>query len=177
MPQEKLDTISTNALNKQFARTPYAVGFKSAGKTFVLVTLHILYGKKAAGRIPELKAIAKWMADWAKDINEYEQNLIALGDFNIDARGDLLNETFISEGLHIAEELQSSTRSIFNETKYYDHIAWFDGKKGMPQLSLKPVNGGNFDFVGKTLTDRNLSKWQLSFHISDHYPLWMEFEV
>ena len=32
-----------NALEKQFARTPYAVGFKANDKTFVLLTLHVLY--------------------------------------------------------------------------------------------------------------------------------------
>ena len=176
VPEERSNNISSDALNKQFARTPYAVGFRSNNVTFVLVTLHILYGKSAKDRIPELKAIAKWLADWARDINEYEQNLIALGDFNIEKRGDLLNETFISEGLHIPDGLADATRSIFNETKYYDHIAWFDGANGIPKLSMRFNQGGSFDFVGKVLKNRGLTKQQLSWMISDHYPLWAEFE-
>lgn len=177
VPEEQLKSIAPDALQRQFARTPYAVGFRSLGTTFVLVTLHVLYGKKAAERIPELKAIAKWMSDWAKDISEYEQNLLAMGDFNIEARGDLLAQTFMSEGLHIPEELEQVTRSIFDETKFYDHIAWFDGANGVPRLSMKFLRGGNFDFVGKVLKTRNLTKQQLSYMLSDHYPLWVEFSL
>ena len=32
---------------------------------FTLVTLHVLYGKKAADRVPELTAIAQWLALWS----------------------------------------------------------------------------------------------------------------
>lgn len=177
VPQEQLASIEADALQKQFARTPYAVSFKSGDKTFVLVTLHILYGDRWRERIPELKAIARWMADWATDINAYDQNLIALGDFNIDKRGDLLHQTFLSEGLHIAEDLAGVTRSIFDETKFYDHIAWFTGANNTPKLSMEYIKGGNFDFVGHTLADRDLSRFQLSWCISDHYPLWAEFAV
>jgi hypothetical protein len=35
-------------------------------QTFILVTLHVNYGKQAAERIPELKAIADWLAAWAE---------------------------------------------------------------------------------------------------------------
>lgn len=177
VPAEELGLIDADALTKQFARTPYAVGFQSGGVTFVLVTLHILFGEKAKERIPELKAIADWLADWAKRMNEYEQNFIALGDFNIDERGDLLDKTFIKSGLRVAPPLVDATRSIFNKTKYYDQIAWFTGDNGLPSLSMKCINGGNFDFVGKVLKNRNLTKQSLSFHISDHYPLWAEFSL
>lgn len=177
VPQEQLQSIAPDALQRQFARTPYAVGFRSGGSTFVLVTLHILFGSNARQRIPELKAIARWMSDWAKQISDYEQNLLALGDFNIEARGDVLAQTFLSEGLHIPAPLEQVTRSIFDETKFYDHIAWFDGAGGRPKLSMEFLNGGNFDFVGKVLTGRNLSKQQLSFMMSDHYPLWAEFSL
>ena len=179
VPNEWIKTASQEALTEQFVRTPYAVSFKSNDQTFILVTLHILYGKKSSDRIKELKGIAKWLSDWAKDINAYHQNLIALGDFNIDERGDLLDDTFISEGLYVPPQLQDEgvTRSIFDETKYYDQIAWFNGSGNQPRLSLEFVNGGNYDFVGRVLANRILSKLSLSYHISDHYPLWAEFKL
>ena len=179
VPNEWTDKAKQQTLDEQFVRTPYAVSFKSNNQTFILVTLHILYGKKSKDRIKELKGIAEWLSDWAKDINAYHQNLIALGDFNIDKRGDLLDKTFLSEGLYVPPELQNKkvTRSIFNETKYYDQIAWFNGRGKQPRLSLEFINGGNYDFVGKTLTNRNLPKRSLSYHISDHYPLWAEFKL
>jgi len=177
VPLEALQAVGADNLHKQFARTPYAVGFKSAGVTFVLTTLHILYGSGQADRIPELKAIAHWMADWAKEMNDYEQNLIVLGDFNIEERGDLLHQTFIAEGLHIHPDMASPevTRSIFDETKFYDHIAWFD--TSVAKLSMEFIQGGRYDFLDKVLTNRGLTKQSLSFMISDHYPLWAEFKV
>jgi len=179
VPQEWLKTASNEALTEQFVRSPYAVSFRAKNQTFILVTLHILYGKASRDRIKELKGIAKWMADWAKDVNVYHQNLICLGDFNIDQRGDLLNQTFISEGLHIPDKLQNKevTRSIFDETKYYDQIAWFNNAQNIPNLSLKFSDAGNYDFIGKALSNRNLTKQSLSFMMSDHYPLWTEFEL
>ena len=179
VPNEWTDKAKQQTLDEQFVRTPYAVSFKSNHQTFILVTLHILYGKKSKDRIKELKGVAEWLSDWAKDINAYHQNLIALGDFNIDKRGDLLDKTFLSEGLYVPPELQNKkvTRSIFNETKYYDQIAWFNGRGKQPKLSLEFINGGNYDFVGKTLSNRDVSKRSLSYLISDHYPLWAEFKL
>lgn len=179
VPNEWTKNLSDDVLNEQFVRTPYAVSFRSNEQTFILVTLHVLYGKKSTDRIKELKGIAKWLSSWATDINAYHQNLIVLGDFNIEERGDLLDQTFLSEGLFVPEELQSreATRSIFNDTKYYDQIAWFNGVGKQPKLSLTFNNGGSYDFVGKVLVNREITKQQLSFMISDHYPLWAEFKL
>jgi endonuclease/exonuclease/phosphatase family metal-dependent hydrolase len=177
VPEKWAAEIGNNALQKDFARTPYAVSFRSENKTFILVTLHILYGSAANDRIQELRAIARWMSEWATDINAYDQNLIALGDFNIEKRGGILDQTFFSEGLFTPEAMQATTRSIFNKTKYYDHIAWFNGSNHVPKLSLEFLQGGNFDFVPHVLKNRELTLNELSWRISDHYPLWVEFSV
>ncbi|MEM8999828.1 MAG: endonuclease/exonuclease/phosphatase family protein [Bacteroidota bacterium] len=179
VPQEWLDRIEQNALTEQFVRSPYAVSFKAKDRTFILVTLHILFGDGPADRIAELKGIAEWLGEWADDIHAYNHNFIALGDFNIDKRGDLLTETFVSTGLFIPPELQNEevTRSIFDETKYYDQIAWFNGENDKPKLSLEFINGGNYDFVGKVLKNRDITKRRFSFMLSDHYPLWAEFRL
>jgi hypothetical protein len=177
VPKEQLDKIGPDALNKQFARTPYAVSFWSAGKTFILVTLHVIYGKDAEERVPELKAVAEWLAEWARDINGWDHNLIALGDFNIDRKGDRLYNAFTSTGLFIPEDLHKVPRTIFSDPnkpetgKFYDQIAWFTEGDNTPALSLKFVRGGNFDFTKIALKPLNLTKQQLSYRISDHYPL------
>lgn len=179
VPEEKSAHIGAEALSTQFVRTPYAVSFKSNDRTFILVTLHIKYGKRAADRVNELKAIAKWLSEWAGDTNAYHHNLITLGDFNIDARGDLLAQTFLSEGLFIPDDLQKPevTRSIFKETKYYDQIAWFDDNEDVPNMNLEFMSAGSYDFVKTALKNRNLTKGSLSWMISDHYPLWAEFKL
>jgi endonuclease/exonuclease/phosphatase family metal-dependent hydrolase len=182
LPKEQLDqaVIGSGALDRQFARTPYAVAFRSGSKTFILVTLHVLYGDASGDRVPELKAIAQWLADWAKDMNAWHHNFIALGDFNIDRHGDRLYDAFTSTGLYVPGDLNLVPRTIFadpaNPTeKFYDQIAWFIGDNGLPALSMTYQRGGSFDFAPYTLSSRNLSKSQLSWRISDHYPLWAEF--
>ena len=186
VPKEVLDkgVVSEDALDRQFARTPYAVGFKSGADTFVLVTLHVIYGKNPVERHPELKAIAEWMADWAKTTTEWEQNFLVLGDFNIDRQGELLWQAFTSSELFVPNELEWVPRSIFTDPadpleKYYDQVAWFNSG-GKRQLKLDYQNrGGTFDFVPFLYTEfengEGMDRAQMQYRVSDHYPLWVEF--
>lgn len=179
VPPEELDAIEEYALERQFARTPYAVSFRAGDQTFILVTLHVLYGDSAADRTPELRAIAQWLDRWARDANSWDHNLIALGDFNIDRLGDPRYEAFTSTGLTVPSELHEVPRTIFadedEEAKFYDQIAWFTGETGTPALSLDYRRAGTFDFRTTALPRRNLSMHALSYRISDHFPLWTEF--
>ncbi len=183
VPEEKLTEIKPDALTRQFARTPYAVSFKTAGHTFILTTLHVLYGGNAAARKPELKAIAEWLAEWAGDINAWDHNLIALGDFNIDRQDDELFQAFTSSGLRTPDDLNRVPRTLFSDPdkpnleKFYDQIAWFPQLEGKPTFALKYNRGGSFDFTPVVLMSRGLTRQALSYRISDHYPLWAEFLV
>ena len=180
------DLIASDASSVQFARTPYAVSFRSGGERFTLVTLHVVWGT-LPGRTAELAAIAKWLGEWAVDPDLWAGNLIALGDFNVDRHDSPRWKAFVSTGLWLPWELFDVERSIFGspgpeDGKYYDQITWFGGDEGAvsgdrsgPQLSLKYTRrGGSFDFVPHVLTE--CSKQQKSHRISDHYPLWVEFE-
>lgn len=164
---------------EQFVRSPYAVSFRSGNQTFILVTMHIVYGDASDDRVEELKGVAKWMANWAKDAYSYHQNLITLGDFNIDMRGDLLAKTFLSEGLYIPPQLadENVLRSVFNESKFYDQIAWFNGDNQSSRLSMEFLNGGSYKFTEKALSGRKLKLQDISWMMSDHYPLWAEFRL
>ncbi len=178
VPNEEVENIKPGAFGRQFVRTPYAVGFKVGGKTFILITLHVLYGKKAADRTPELKAIAEWLYNWSKDMNAFDQSLMVLGDFNIDRKDDDRYKAFVSTGLKVPEDLTHIRRTVYdNSTKYYDQIAWFENEQNVSQLSLKYLRGGSFDFGPHVLKDRNLTAGQLSWRISDHLPLWAEFST
>jgi endonuclease/exonuclease/phosphatase family metal-dependent hydrolase len=179
VPIEEDAGVPATDLEKQFARTPYAVSFLSQGQTFTLVTLHVLYGDKAADRAPELRAIARWLASWAEQEFGWDHNLIALGDFNIDRAGDPLFQAFTSTGLVPAPSLDGLPRTIFDDPgaeHFYDQIAWFTkGQKRRPVLTLDALAGGHLDFVPELRGDRTLG--ELSWHISDHFPLWVEFGI
>ena len=181
VPEEWLEEIEVDALRKQFARTPYAVSFRAGQTTFILVTLHVDYGSDAKGRIPELKAIARWIADWADQANSWHHNLLTMGDFNIDRHGDELWKAFTSTGLTVPDDLQQVPRSIFADVKkplekYYDQIAWFEGK-GKRKLSMKYNQGNGFNFLPYVYTEMSFTKVSISHRMSDHYPLWVEFKL
>lgn len=171
---------AATVLTDQFARTPYAVSFARGATRFTLVTLHVFYGKKAAQRVPELTAIARWLARWSASKDPWGGNLIALGDFNIDRRGDPLYRAFTSTGLEPPAALNYTPRTIFEDpnappgtNNFYDQIAWFTTGRAM--LSLPFANAGTFDFTSGLI--RADTQNQLSYRISDHFPLWCEFTV
>lgn len=174
-----------NTLDRQFARTPYAVSFRRREAILTLVTLHVYWGSKSAQgvaeRARELDAIAAWLRDWARDPDSWDQNLICLGDFNIDRRGSTLWQAFTSSGLTVPEKLESPRMVAGKPLEhFYDQIAWFteneDGTSAL--LSLDYVDqAGMFDWTKTVLADSGLTSQQKSFRISDHYPLWVEFEV
>jgi endonuclease/exonuclease/phosphatase family metal-dependent hydrolase len=171
--------IRKRALDKQFVRTPYAVSFQSGGQTFILVTLHVIYGKEAEERTPELAGIADWLANWAKRVSdEYHQNLIALGDFNIDREDDPNYRAFTSTGLTPPPELRKFSRTITDkpgEKHFYDQIAWFV-EEGEAKLTMGYTGrAGRFEWTKHLL--QGVDPDEKSFRISDHYPLWAEFSV
>jgi hypothetical protein len=148
---------------------------------FTLVTLHVIWGDGADERLPEIREIARWMADWAKGGDAFGENLMALGDFNIDRADDPLYQAFVATGLTPAPGHVGLPRTIFADaTKphFYDQIAWFTGAAGTPMLT-PPLHhdgeAGNFDFRGAL--QGSLSTTELSWRVSDHYPLWASFSV
>lgn len=169
--------------SEQFARTPYAAGFQRGAAEFILTTVHIIWGDNAASRVPEMTGFAKWMRAWADRRGDWNENLLVLGDFNLDRTDDPLYRAFLSTGLWPPGELNGIPRTIFDDpTKphFYDQIAWFSdvNKNQMTQLLTSLTytgKGGFFDFLPHCFP--SLTKTEVSWCISDHYPLWVEFNV
>jgi exonuclease III len=168
---------------EQFARTPYAAGFVRGDVDFILTTVHVLWGDRPQDRIRELTAFATWMRGWADRPKDWNHNLLVLGDFNLDRLGDPLFQAFVATGLWPPSELNVVPRTIFDKPDkehFYDQIAWFSDptQPGPPSLLdglTYTRRAGNFDFVPHVLTD--LEKVPLSWRVSDHYPLWIEFAI
>jgi endonuclease/exonuclease/phosphatase family metal-dependent hydrolase len=165
---------------RQFARSPYFAGFSRSGTEFTLASVHVLWGRNAAGRLPEVTAFAQWMRDWADRPNDWNKNLMVLGDFNLDRIGDPLYEAFVATGLWPPTELNDVPRTIFDDDKtrhFYDQIAWFSEPDGTPLLDglTYTQRAGSFDFIPHIMTSLTLN--EISWRISDHYPLWTEFRL
>jgi endonuclease/exonuclease/phosphatase family metal-dependent hydrolase len=177
--------IPQAALDRQFARTPYAVAFKRGGATFILVTLHVIWSGSGAmdlkERSKELTAIATWLRSWAEDVNSWDQNLICLGDFNIDRKDGALWQAFTSTGLKVPEPLMQPRLIGDKPLKgFYDQIAWFteDDGKERPLLAMTfEGEAGLFDWSETALAKSGLTTQQKSFRISDHFPLWVAFSL
>ena len=145
----------------------------------MLVTLHVIYADRAQARVPELKSIAQMLGNWAKrkPRNVWDSDFIALGDFNINDRKGELYDAFTSTGLRPAEDIEDAPRTIFKSSKdkYYDQIAWFHDSRGKSSLSFRDRKGGYVDFTGVVYP--GMSTTSLSWRVSDHYPLWVEFDT
>jgi endonuclease/exonuclease/phosphatase family metal-dependent hydrolase len=117
------------------------------------------------------------LSERACDADEFNRNLIALGDFNIDRWNDPNWQAFTSQGLTPPEELFDVPRTIFDKPKthsFFDQIAWFT-KGDREALTLSyGGSGGGFRWTDYLLKD--LSNTAQSWRISDHYPLWVEVE-
>ncbi|MGC9522497.1 MAG: endonuclease/exonuclease/phosphatase family protein [Anaerolineae bacterium] len=170
-----LPPTPAGATVEQFDRTPYLVGFRAGRERFTLLTAHIRYGDAPEAREPELAAfaqhIAKEIRDRATPEGE-ENNLIVLGDFNIDKRGDNpLFQAFVATGLMVPEALRDLKTTYGTEAKYYDQIAWFMGELDL----LTTERAGVIDSTDAVFPELTLRA--MSYRVSDHLPVWVEFLV
>ena len=164
----------------QFARTPYVASFTRGDVEFTLATVHLIWGDKAVDRLPEVTAFAEWMRSWADRSDDFNANLLVLGDFNLDRIGAPLFEAFLATGLWPPTELNNVARTIFQATgkpHLYDQIAWFSTPDGTALLESLTYTGraGGFNFLPHVYPGR--TRTEVSWRISDHYPLWAEFGV
>jgi endonuclease/exonuclease/phosphatase family metal-dependent hydrolase len=166
----------TAVMKKQWARTPFAVSFQAGASAFTLVTLHILWGDDASDRTPELLGAAKWLAEHAEDPDDFNRNMIALGDFNIDRVGDPNWNAFVVQyGLSPPDKLLEVPRTVGDtrsKHSFYDQIAWFT-KGRRSALTIEYRDAGGLIWSDYLLTD--VPRPEQEARISDHYPLWVEF--
>jgi endonuclease/exonuclease/phosphatase family metal-dependent hydrolase len=175
IPDEEIRSAAA-IMKRQFARTPYCVSFQTKDVGFTLVSLHILWGKNTGDRTPELRRIAKWFSEHAQDPDDFNRNMIALGDFNIDRINDPNWNAFVVEyGLSPPAELLDVPRTVGDSKSmhsFFDQIAWFTKGKGSA-LTLGYKTAGGFMWTDYLL--KNVKRSAKEARISDHYPLWAEF--
>ncbi|MFN8378744.1 MAG: endonuclease/exonuclease/phosphatase family protein [Anaerolineae bacterium] len=159
----------------QFDRTPYIVGFQAASERFSLLTVHIRYGKVEADRVEEVRNLARYVAgelrSRATEEGAEETNLILLGDFNISQRteSNILFQELLNVGLWVPEAIRGVKSTYGTTPKHYDQIAWFRDDLRL----LGGSTAGAIDFAGAVFKEMSLEN--MSFRLTDHFPLWVEF--
>jgi endonuclease/exonuclease/phosphatase family metal-dependent hydrolase len=161
----------------QFCRSPYIVGFRAGKEQFTLLTAHINYGQVPEDRLPELSALAEYTAleirDRSFSPDSEERNLIVLGDMNIDHRGqNPLFDAFVSTGLIVPNQILNLKTTFGTQAKHYDQIGWFMDERFT--LRYNDI-AGVVDITGSVFKEMSTS--QMSYRVSDHFPLWIEFII
>lgn len=162
--------------------TPYAAFFRTRvgtpSSTFGLVTLRLLYGRVLDhDAAHELRMLTQWLRDWASNERSLGRSLLLIGDFGTDRGEDPLYESFVRGSIFTPAGLDAAPRTVFDvdeSSRFVDHFAWFRDDGRRPVMCLEYTgNSGYIDFLGTVHSEQASSS--LSWRVSDHYPLWIEF--
>lgn len=168
-----------------FDRNPFAVAFSCGNREFTIVNAHLYFGSDSTHsknrRALECYALGRWADLRDKRGNAYSDNVVVIGDLNMPAAepGDQMYDALTARGLHIPAH-QSRIGTTITEGKHYDQLAFLPGDAGQSF-----IQEGVFDFDGALFSDlwddpqRDESDFDayLRFHISDHRPIWAQFDV
>ncbi|NRB03626.1 MAG: endonuclease/exonuclease/phosphatase family protein [Rhodobacteraceae bacterium] len=170
---------------KGFDRNPFAVAFRCADREFTVVNAHLYFGKDTAHsrnrRALESYALGRWADLRDARGRAYSDNVVVIGDLNMPAAepGDPVFDALTKRGLRIPEH-QSRIGTTITDGKHYDQLAFLPGDAGKAFL-----RDGVFDFDGALFADlwndpahdeKDFDAF-IRFHISDHRPIWAQFEA
>jgi endonuclease/exonuclease/phosphatase family metal-dependent hydrolase len=180
----KIKLPGTTTAFPGFDRGPYLATFASGSFRFSLLNVHLYYGSPdppdVDRRMLETFAVAWWAERKHRDARSYVPEVLPLGDFNLPKQeaGDAIYDALVSRGLHVPPHTSQIGSAIASDS-YYDQIAFFPGPTNDRFTGAMNV----FDFDGALFQDL----WQqrpgspflsyVRFHISDHRPLWVEFQT
>lgn len=155
----------------QLHRMPYCASFRAGRFDFVIANAHIFFGKGAAGkdmREKEIRALAKFIQKRAKTERRkvFDRDFFVVGDFNIEREGGRFFKALKAENFF----MPPGRRSNFGRTKTFDRIVWVDRESFEFTNKINVVPFGEVLFQDKTPKGGRKE-------ISDHLPLWAEFEI
>jgi hypothetical protein len=111
--EEETDVTAT-ILDRQFARTPYAVSFQAGAEELTLVTLHVIWGGRrgaACRRAPRDRHVARGLAEPREHVEQEPDHTGGL-----QRQSGPLYDALISTGLTTPVELNDVPRTIFDES-------------------------------------------------------------
>lgn len=192
-PPGDLSKVKIKGIKKTFEgfdRTPYLAAFQAGKLSFLLVNVHLYFGKqntkaeKKASlerRALETFAVARWADLRAKSPYAFTRDIIALGDFNMPKAqpGDPIFNALTSKGLELPPHTSKIGSAIASDNEY-DQVAFFPGATAQDFTGQK----GIFDydkviFPALWGTGNNVKNFNayLRYYISDHRPMWVEFRI
>jgi len=127
---------------KDFVRPPMAIILDDK---IAIVNIHIIYGKRKAQRVKELKNLTKIISSIEKKYKIKKQNIIIAGDFNLEKK-DI--EKRLKDINVLIED--KTTLGKKNLSKSYDH---FLGKELKGNVRVRTDLAKDFKFYTKNISD------------------------
>lgn len=170
-----------------FNRNPYLASFTVEDTDILFANCHLLYGSQRTAterrasmerRQLEAYAIARWCDLRRGDTHAWTRNIFAVGDFNLPRAqaGDPVFDALTKRGLRLPPHTTRIPTNVSN-TSDYDQIAV------TPGILSRITAQGVFDFDGalfSNIYNHNAPGYWRSctkYYISDHRPLWIQFEL
>ncbi len=158
----------------QLHRMPYCASFRAGRFDFVIANAHIYFGKTKKERLQreeEIRMLVEFVDRRSKTERSkvFDRDFFVVGDFNIEEAGDRFFNALVSKGFKVPPKMRT-IKTNFAQDATYDKIAWVD----RPSFSFTgKVNVVPF---GQVLYQDKSPKGGKK-QISDHLPLWAEFEI
>lgn len=176
-PRKKDDNTGQYVPEFNWWRKPYMASFRAGRFDFVLLAVHLQWGK-SSGRMEELANLAKWIKAFQEDEYRIDRDVIALGDFNITSYRSRFYKAVSQYGLSAPGSiLKKEHGSNLAKEKRYDQILHHPTITG----SVFSQHGGILDFYQgdhkPIVPYQNLSKKRFTCELSDHLPLWVQLNL
>jgi exonuclease III len=158
----------------QLHRMPYCASFKAGRFDFIVVNVHIFYGKSKKDEELRVKEI-DWLVDYIRHRTKtdphkvFDRDFFVVGDFNIEKQGDRFFKSLRQDDFKMPPNLDTLKTNFF-QNKTFDKIAWVDRK------SFR--FGGHCNVVPFShVLFRDSKPKGGKKEISDHFPVWAEFRI
>jgi endonuclease/exonuclease/phosphatase family metal-dependent hydrolase len=165
-----------------FDRNPYVATFRVGGTSLAIANVHLYFGSTSRTHVErralETFAVARWADLTRRSRDSFTQEIIALGDFNMPMAqpGDPIYDALTRRGLQVPSHTSLIGSSIASDNRY-DQIAFFPGHTS----DCFTGKLGVFDFDAVLFSElwetrRGDFNAYLRYFVSDHRPMWMQFE-
>lgn len=156
----------------KFIREPFIASFRAGEFDFTIFTIHVLYGDTVSDRYPEIKDLTEVFKE-IQNTDPDEQDVILMGDFNVDPRDDIYMSLRDLGALPLfdcdSEKACRRIATMISDTHLYDNM-WFQGEY------VKEFSGNKEIYRFDELLFDNNDEW-VEKAISDHRPIWATFDT
>ena len=156
-------------------RPPYMVSLRAGTFDFMLLTVHIQWNTRGGikARAKEIEMITRWVGKRHDDAKLYDPDIFVLGDFNIPGLKSKTFKALQEHGLTVPNKLRQFKTNLKKDA-HYDQIAYYAQNTDC-EVSKAGVIDFYPAFFRKSMSNSQYEK--MTYQLSDHMPLWVEFKI